>query len=99
MYVNFSAFTMDHSNSCLVCASTGGKGFFTIPMKNEAHRKTWVELTRLGDYFLTNPKPHHRICWRHFNYDDINYGGKYVTVKTGKLKFVDLEFMVTMKHK
>ena len=90
MYVNFSAFTMSN-NSCLVCASTGGKGFFTIPMKNEAHRKTWVELTRLGDYFLTNPKPHHRICWRHFNYDDINYGNtKLVTLKTGKLKFVDL---------
>ena len=70
-------------HSCLLCQNEGQKGYFTLP-KNAEHRKTVVQMMNLSDWFLENAKPHHRICWRHYNQEQINYGGKYCTLKTGE---------------
>ena len=73
-------------NSCLCCTFEGDVGYFTLPKANEKRRTEWVELLKLNDYFIRNPKPQHRVCWRHFRYEDINYEGKYMTLKKGTVR-------------
>ena len=80
-------------NSCLCCINVGDKGFFQIPQKtqknpikdarNKEFRIAWVKATKLEDHYVENPKPHMRICWRHFRYEDLNYEGQYLTMKKG----------------
>ena len=70
-------------HQCLICPHEGLKGYFTLP-KNEDLRKQIIEISKLSDWFVTNAKPHHRMCWRHYNQEQINYGGKYCTLKTGE---------------
>ena len=51
--------------------------------RNKESRIAWVKATKLEDFYVENPKPHMRICWRHFRYEDLNYEGQYLTLKKG----------------
>ena len=91
-------------NSCLCCINVGDKGFFQIPQKtqknpvkdarNKESRIAWVKATKLEDFYVENPKPHMRICWRHFRYEDLNYEGQYLTLKKGMYYIVYLLLLI-----
>ena len=91
MFLNYFSGIM--VNSCLCCINVGDKGYFQLPQKNqkfpikdarnEERRIAWVKATKLEDSYVKNPKPHMRICWRHFRYEDLNYEGQILTLKKG----------------
>ena len=71
-------------NTCLVCREEGLKGYFQMP-KDEKTREEWVKATKIGDWFIQNTRPSHRICFRHFAPEDILYSPKRISPKSGMI--------------
>ena len=69
-------------NHCLVCREEGQKGYFSMPKDRELRVK-WINVVKVGDFFVDNVRPSHRVCYRHFAKTDIQYVGQKVHLITG----------------
>ena len=61
--------------------------------KDVKKREEWVKASKIGDEFIENTRPSHRICYRHFAQDDIQYNAKRIGPKPGMIlaPYFDLE--------